>query len=91
MSFSNQYENYYKINHFEYKEKLLDKINSYGIKSFTNHYQKISYFTNNNDKIKEKKPFLIKNKKIFSFFESKEFHNLRISSNNKRKLKNYQT
>ena len=91
LSFSNQYENYYKINHFEYKEKLLDKINSYGIKSFTNHYKKISYFTNNNDKISEKKPFLIKNKKIFSFFESKEFHNLRISSNNKRKLKNYQT
>ena len=88
LSFSNQYKNYYKINHFEYKEKLLDKINSYGIKSFTNHYKKISYFTNNNDKISEKKPFLIKNKKIFSFFESKEFHNLRISSNKKRKLKN---
>jgi hypothetical protein len=88
LSFSSQYKNYYKINHFEYKEKLLDKINSYGIKSFTNHYKKISYFTNNNDKISEKKPFLIKNKKIFSFFESKEFHNLRISSNKKRKLKN---
>ena len=88
LSFSNQYKNYYKINNFEYKEKLLDKINSYGIKSFTNHYKKISYFTNNNDKISEKKPFLIKNKKIFSFFESKEFHNLRISSNKKRKLKN---
>ena len=82
LSFSKQYVNYIRTKNFDFQ----DKINSYGVKPFTQHYQKICNTTTH--KREENNSSLRKNRIIFNFFDSKDFYNLRINSIKKKKSKN---
>ena len=82
LSFSKQYVNYIRTKNFDFQ----DKINSYGVKPFSQHYQKICNTTTH--KRQENNSSLRKNRIIFNFFDSKDFYNLRINSIKKKKSKN---
>ena len=84
LSFSKQYTNFVRNRQLE----LNENINSYSIKPFSPYFHKISTYTNKNAKSKEKNSTLKKNKKIFNFFDSKDFYNLRIKSIKNKKIKN---
>ena len=58
-----------------------DKIISYDCKPFPGYSQKNNYYTKIQLK-KQRTSSLIKNNKIFNFFTSKDFYNLKIENNN---------
>ena len=82
LSFSKQYINCARTKNFDFQ----DRINSYGVKPFTQHYQKICNSTSH--KQDDKNLSIRKNRIIFNFFDSKDFYNLRINSIKKKKSKN---
>jgi len=82
LSFTKKYINCARTKNFDFQ----DRINSYGVKPFTQHYQKICNSTSH--KQDDKNLSLRKNRIIFNFFDSKDFHNLRINSIKKKKAKN---
>ena len=81
LSFSKQYVNYIRPKNFDFH----DKINSYGVKPFTQHYQKI--YNSTTHKRQENNSSLRKNRIISNFFDSKDFYNLRINSIKNKKSK----
>ena len=86
MNFSRQYTNYLRTKQLN----LNAKINSYAVKPFSPHFQKISNISIKNGKQKENNSTLIKNKIIFNFFDSKDFYNLRINPIKHKKSKYYE-
>ena len=87
LSFSKKNTSNYRTKQFDFK----DRIKSYGMKPATQHFRKISNSIKDERKKQRRISKLKKNKIIFNFFNSKEFYDLRISKNFKKKLesKNY--